>query len=159
MEWLSGNNRVTGRASDAPLHPAVKVKIYMHHKDGQRVDLSLNAALVKQMRLQPGDRLAIGIDTATGTIGLRRSQTGRAISGNGFSIKRDGTSEKGGHSTPHVSFGCKAFPGIYEWALPLVKQWIPMRDRGAFFESTDNGFYDAEAVVDFAKTMTQKSRA
>ena len=137
MKWLEPKNKCGGRKISGPDAPAVGVRIYLHHKDGQRVCFLLNSAFIKASRLQPGDRLAIGIDEALGVIGLKRSDRGNSISGNGWSVTREGKPTKGNHATPYVSFGCKAYPGIDKWAEVRVGKWVVMHDKQTHWESTE----------------------
>ena len=97
----------------------------------------MNPAFVRANRLQPGDRIAIGIDDATGAIGLKRCSDGNAISGKGWSPTRDGKTTKNSHATPYVSFSCTTYPGVDKWAKPKNGQWVLMRDKGTHWESAE----------------------
>jgi hypothetical protein len=135
MEWLRPKRHATGRVNNGPKSPAVSVRIY--RQDQQcRVCLMLNAAFVKAARLQPGDRLEIGIEDAL--IALRRSEDGNTISGGGFSTKRESKPRSGrDKSAPYVAFNEQSFPKVIAWAKPRLRQWVVMIDKGTHWESAE----------------------
>jgi hypothetical protein len=135
MKWLTAQRAASGRVLRGPEVPAVAVRIYKASEQC-RVCLMLNAAFVKAARLQPGDRLKIGIDGEI--VGLMRSEDGNAISGGGFSLKRENKPRsKKDKSTPYVAFNEASFADVAAWAKPRLRQWIVMIDKGTHWESAE----------------------
>jgi hypothetical protein len=134
MKWLEASKVGTGQRLFGPDKPAIAVRVYHSERDHHRVCLMLNQAFIKAARLQPGDRLAVGIDGEV--IGLRRSERGNAISGGGFSISRSGkkSSDK---ATPYVSYNERTFPEVGEWAKSRARKWVFMTDKGTHWESIE----------------------
>lgn len=134
MKWLEASKIGSGQRLFGPSEPAIAVRVYNSERDHHRVCLMLNRAFIKAARLQPGDRLAVGIDGEL--IGLRRSDRGNAISGAGFSVSRTGkkSSDK---ATPYVSFNERTFPDVGAWAKGRARTWILMIDKGTHWESVE----------------------
>ena len=128
MTWLTGRGIGRGAKLRGPSVPAVGVRIYLHGKDGRRVVLMLNDAFVKECRLQPGDRLQIGMEA--NCIKLRRHPEGNAIVGRGFSESRDGKPSKISKATPYVSYNETSFPQVVEWASAHKNNWVTLKDLG-----------------------------
>ena len=136
MKWLSAKTVGSGHRLFGPDKPAVAVRVYHSERDHHRVCLMLNAAFIKAARLQPGDRLRIGVDD--GIIGLQRSDCGNAISGGGFSISRTtGKQSKADKATPYVSFNERTFPEVAAWAKSRARKWVMLTDKGTHWESTE----------------------
>jgi len=137
MKWLERKAKNGVRHGVSPSVPAVGVRVYMHHKEGQRMCFYLNKAFIKAARLQPGDRLAIGVDEDLGTVGLQRNADGNAISGKGWSMTPQGISTKSSRATPFVNFGSNTFPDAFKWAESRHGRWIVMHDKGTHWESAE----------------------
>jgi hypothetical protein len=125
MKWLTGAKNGSGRRLKSPDGPAVAVRVYVAHETSKRLTLMLNPAIVKAMNLQRGDRLAIGIEGSS-RIFLVKHKDGNAISGNGFSEKRDRSMKGGGKSTPYVNYNLSTYPDLQPWADLFAKAWVPM---------------------------------
>jgi hypothetical protein len=135
MEWLRPKRHTAARVDSGPKTPAVAIRIYKQNRQS-RVCLLLNSAFVKAARLQPGDRLEIGVEDAL--IALRRSEDGNTISGGGFSAKRESKPRVGrDKSAPYVAFNELSFPKVFAWAKPRLRQWVVMIDKGTHWESAE----------------------
>jgi hypothetical protein len=124
MKWLTGAKNGSGRRLKSPEDPAVAVRVYLAHESSKRLTLMLNPAIVQAMSLQRGDRLMVGI--AGLILALVKHKDGNAISGDGFSEKRDGSTKGGGKSTPYVSYNLSTYPDLQQWADRWSGQWVHM---------------------------------
>jgi hypothetical protein len=136
MKWLTGAKGGTGRRLNYPDHPAVAVRIYLQHKTSQRVALLLSPLFVRALKLQPGDKLMIGV-AENGSIGLVKHKDGNRISGKGFSETQPNSKSGDGKSTPYLSFNTSTYPELVEWATAHRNQWVAMQPTKNKIESND----------------------
>lgn len=129
MEWLEGK-KSGGGCLPEPSDSAILISYGRRNGEIERVRIRLSAELVKQARLQPGDKLQAGFDSQ-GELCFRRHPSGNAISGVGFSVGKSASNS----GRPHVVFQAGSYPQVIEWTQKRVyeNRWLHVVDHGSYF--------------------------